>query len=487
MALTIARKIFLAFCLVLLVVLGLGLWSVGTTRRLRALNEALVTRAIPATRDQLALMEQIPTLVRHETRAIVLRDSAYQTFHRVGVREFQSRLEGLAARLEGRQAHEALEAVRTRLREYVGLVEQEWEALNGGRSEAALRLSEGGTRQSTEALRTSLEALLAQTQADLEQTVNATGRLERAARTAALLSLGLSLAVGVGVAAMVSVRIARPIRTLARSTALVAEGQYELPIVVESRDEVGQLARAFREMARKLGEVEALKEEFFSTISHELRNPLTSIQGAVWLLLRNGGAGPVAPHQGRHLAIIRSDVEKVLRLVNQILDLAKFRSGMLQLELRPTDLGPVIESAVQEVRPLVEENGVALTVVVPESSPKLVFDVERVQQVLANLLSNAVKFTPRGGEVRLTMTEEGETVTICVADTGVGIPPDHLPHIFDRYYQAHRGKGGTGLGLATVKGFVEAHGGRVWAESEEGRGSRFFVALPHEHGAVVES
>ncbi len=482
MALTIARKIFLAFCLVLLVVLGLGLWSLGTTRRLSALNEALVTRAIPAMRDQLALMEQIPTLVRHETRAVVLRDSAYQTFHREGVREFQSRLEGLAVRLEERQAQEKLEVVRIRLREYVGLVEREWEALNGGWAAAALRLSEGGTRQSAEALRTSLEALLAQTQADLEQKVSAAGGLERAARTAALLSLALSLAVGAGIAAMVSVRIARPIRTLARSTALVAQGQYELPIVVESRDEVGQLARAFREMARKLGEVEALKEEFFSTISHELRNPLTSIQGAVWLLLRNGGTGPVAPQQERLLAIIRSDAEKLLRLINQILDLSKCHSGMLRLELRPADLGHLIENAAQEVRPLAEEKGVALTVAVPDSSPKLVCDEERVQQVLVNLLSNAVKFTPRGGEVRLTMAEEGETVTICVGDTGVGIPPDHLPHVFDRYYQAHRGRGGTGLGLATVKGFVEAHGGRVWAESEEGKGSCFFVALPQENG-----
>jgi len=476
-ALTIARKIFLAFCLVLLVVLGLGLWSLQATRRLHNLNQSLLTQAIPAVRDQLALIEQISTLIRHETRAIVLRDSAYQTFHLEGVREFRSRLEKLSGLLEGGEAQEALARARARFSEYERLVGQEWDALNRGRAEEALRLSGGATRQSADALRTSLETLLTQSQTELQQKVTAAGGLERAARTATIVSLGLSLAVGLGVAGMVAVRIARPIRALGRATALVAQGEYDLPVVVESRDEVGSLARAFREMARKLGEIDALKEEFFSTISHELRSPLTSIREAV-SLLREGVAGPVSPNQERLLQIVRSDAEKLLRLINQILDLSKFRSGMLQLDLRRADLRRIMESAAQELRPLAEERGVTLTVAVPESSQRLICDEERIQQVLVNLLSNAVKFTPSGGMVRLSTTDEGETIIVNVEDTGIGIPAGHLPHIFERYHQAHRGRGGTGLGLSIVKGFVEAHGGRVWTESEEGKGSRFHVSLP---------
>ncbi|MBI1892736.1 MAG: HAMP domain-containing histidine kinase [Candidatus Rokubacteria bacterium] len=470
MALTIARKIFLAFCAVLLVVLGLGLWSLHATRRLHDLNRSLLTQAIPALQEQIALTEQIATLVRHATRAIVWGESDYLVLHHHDVAEFRARLDELSRLLDGREAREAWGAVRTGFGEYVDLFDREWEARHQGRRVDPQRVS-----AAAEALRTALAALLTQSRVDQAK---AAGGLERSARTAAVLSLGLSLAVGVAVAGMVNMRIARPIRALARSTALVAQGQYDLPIVVKSQDEVGHLARAFGEMARKLGEMEALKEEFFATISHDLRNPLTSIQAAMWLLLRNGGGDPVSPKQRHLLGIVRTDAEKLLRLINQILDLSKIRSGMVELDLRLTDLGSVVESAVQELRPLAEEKGVTLRVALPDPSLKLRCDEERVQLVLVNLLSNAVKFTPPGGEVRLGIREAGETLVLCVEDTGVGIPADRLPHIFDRYYQAHRGRGGTGLGLATVKGFVEAHGGRVWAESEEGKGSRFSVALP---------
>jgi signal transduction histidine kinase len=197
-------------------------------------------------------------------------------------------------------------------------------------------------------------------------------------------------------------------------------------------------------------------------------------------LLRERVAGPLDAKQERLLEIIRLDSEKLLRLIHQILDLSKLRSGMLRLELGRTDLRQIVEHAAQELRPLAEEKKITLTVALPDPPPRLVCDEDRMQQVLANLLSNAVKFTPAGGRVHLTGREEDETIAITVTDTGIGIPSSQLPHVFDRYHQAHAGKGGTGLGLAIVKGFVEAHGGRVWVESREGEGSQFHVAIPRE-------
>lgn len=477
MALNIAGKVFFAFCLILLVVLGLGLWSLHATRQLQVLNQTLLTQALPAARMQIALREQIPTLMRHETRAIVLKDPAYQALHRREAEEFEARLQRLAKILDGHAPRQVLEEVRARFTDYLGLVEREWEAVGRGKSSQALRLSEGPTRDALEALEASLERLLVESRADLEQKVEAAGRLDRAARIVTSVSLAISLAVGLGLAWMVAVRIARPIRALSRATQLIARGEYDLPITVRSRDEVGELAQAFREMAEKLREMDALKEQFFSNISHEIRSPLWSIQMATGLL-RENPADPLGPKQEALIEIIRSDAEKILRLTALILALSRLRSGRLQLDLAESDLRRIVEDAAQEVRPSAEAKQITLTVALPDPSPQLVCDEDRIQQVLTNLLMNAVKFTPAGGQVVVTGREEGGELIITVEDTGVGIPTAQLPYVFEPYHQAHPGRDGIGLGLAIVKGFVEAHGGRVWAESREGEGSRFHVALP---------
>jgi signal transduction histidine kinase len=474
--LTITWKVFLAFCLVVLVVLALGLWSLHATGRLHGLNQRLVSEAIPALRLQRALEEQVKLLVRHEARAIVLRDPAYRSLHQEVSHEFQRDLETLAVYAAGGPGQEALGRVRARFADYLRLVEQEWDALSVGRRDEALRLSEGATREAAAALSVAVEALLSQSLADLESSVGIAGKLERSARIATMFSLAVSLAVGLGLAAMVAMWIARPIRALSRATQLVARGEFDVPPSAKSRDEVGDLSRAFGEMARQLREVDQLTREVLANISHDFRSPLASIRMAASLL----HSGSLGPKEERWLQIIHSDTDKLLRLTDDILQLSKLRARTLPLDLAPADLRDVAASAADEVRPVTVEKGVTLTIALPEPAPRLVCDEQRIQQVLANLLSNAVKFTPQGGEVRVTGRADGDQFLITVEDTGIGIPPSELPHIFDRYHQAHGRTGGTGLGLAIVKGLVEAHGGRVWAESREGEGSRFHVALPHE-------
>jgi two-component system phosphate regulon sensor histidine kinase PhoR len=165
-------------------------------------------------------------------------------------------------------------------------------------------------------------------------------------------------------------------------------------------------------------------------------------------------------------------------MAGQIVELGRLRAGRLRLDLRPTDLRGVIHEAVDEVRPLAERGQLRLEIQVPDDLPPTAADSERVQQVVVNLLANAVRFTPPGGRVSVSAALEGAEVAVRVADTGVGIPADLLVKIFDPYEQAHHGRGGSGVGLTMVRGLVEAHGGRVWAESEEGRGSCFTFTLP---------
>jgi len=274
----------------------------------------------------------------------------------------------------------------------------------------------------------------------------------------------------------------RSLDRLSRATTEVAEGSFGAPLEVERRDEIGQLAHAFNRMAERLREVDRMKEDFFSHISHELRTPLTSVREAT-TLLRDEVPGPLVPKQARLVDIIAANTERVLHLVNDILELSRLRAGLLAIDRRNVDLGNLVRRALEQLRPQAEARGLSVHSNGAARGVRVLGDEERLLQVLLNLLGNAIKFTPRGGAVRLGITAREDEVEVAVEDSGVGIPPEALPRVFDRYWQARGTPAGTGLGLAIVKSIVEMHGGRVQAESTEGKGSRFVVQLPRAEAA----
>jgi two-component system, NarL family, sensor histidine kinase BarA len=190
--------------------------------------------------------------------------------------------------------------------------------------------------------------------------------------------------------------------------------------------------------------------------------------------------GPLTPKQARLVGIIQRSSDRLLRLVNQILDLSRLRAGLLPLARGPVDLERLVGRALDELRPQAEEAGVALERERVGERFVVDGDEDRLVQVVVNLLANAVRFTPAGGRVIVRVVDAGPECEVQVEDTGLGIPAAELPHIFDSYRQAHVGKGGTGLGLSIVRGLVKAHAGRVTVESHEGKGSRFTVLLPRE-------
>jgi len=178
------------------------------------------------------------------------------------------------------------------------------------------------------------------------------------------------------------------------------------------------------------------------------------------------------------------NTRQLLSLVTQLLDLGKLRTGKLQLEVDPTDLASLIRDAIEEIRPWGEDRGLHFDVTVSDSIPKLLLDGKRMHQVLVNLLANAVKFNKTDGLVAVTAELGDHHVVVKVADTGIGIPAHLQATVFERYEQVHGENGGTGLGLAIVKGFVQAHGGHIRVDSEEGKGSCFAFTLPLEAPSV---
>jgi two-component system phosphate regulon sensor histidine kinase PhoR len=221
-----------------------------------------------------------------------------------------------------------------------------------------------------------------------------------------------------------------------------------------------------------------VRRDFISNISHELRTPLASLQALVDTL--RGGALDDPPAARRFLDRMETEVEALTQMVQELLELSRIESGQAPMRLIPTPVADVVFPPVERLRPQAERAGLSITIDLPPDLPPVLADAERAQQVITNIVHNAIKFTPSGGQMTLSAQPVGEDVIVSVRDTGVGIPPEDLPRIFERFYKADRARsgGGTGLGLAIAKHIVQAHGGRIWAESVEGKGSIFYVALP---------
>ncbi|HEX5705840.1 MAG TPA: ATP-binding protein, partial [Pyrinomonadaceae bacterium] len=242
-------------------------------------------------------------------------------------------------------------------------------------------------------------------------------------------------------------------------------------------------ARLYETEQRLRAEAEAanrIKDEFLATVSHELRTPLTAIVGWSSMLRTSSFDRETA---ARAIETIERNAKAQTQIIEDLLDVSRIISGKLTLDARSAELGSLIESAVESVRPAAEAKGIRLASEVGAGVGAVWGDPARLQQVMWNLLSNAVKFTPQAGEVRVSVERAAERVRIVVSDTGQGIRPDFLPYVFDRFRQADqritRQHGGLGLGLAIVRHLVELHGGTVAAESEgEGQGARFTVELP---------
>jgi signal transduction histidine kinase len=278
-----------------------------------------------------------------------------------------------------------------------------------------------------------------------------------------------------------------PIQNIDTRLAAIASGDFSGRVGVDNRDELGALGanvnRMNDELRRLYTELEAAsqhKSEFLANMSHELRTPLNAIIGFSQVL-GDEMVGPVNEKQAEYLDDIISSGNHLLSLINDVLDLSKVEAGQVELEVHPFSLRKALERGVVMVRERATEDGVRVAFVADPEVDVVDGDERRIKQVIFNLLSNAVKFTPAGGEVDVSATRVNGEVRVSVADTGPGIAPEDRERIFEEFQQSETGVGkreGTGLGLALSKRFVELHGGRIWLESELGRGSTFTFALP---------
>jgi signal transduction histidine kinase len=277
--------------------------------------------------------------------------------------------------------------------------------------------------------------------------------------------------------------VTRPILRLRKTMASVAEGDFDLPddLPLNGHDEIGDLTRSFNWMTQQLHKLDQMKAEFISIATHELKTPINVISGYAELI-EEGIFGAPNQKQREALETIREQTRVLTNLVNQLLDISRLEAGGLQLEMQEVMLRDLLSRVERSFSVLARKKEIDLRMEIDDSLPRSIHaDADRIgDQVIGNLLSNALKFTPEGGSIHVRAWGAADGVHIAVRDSGVGVPPDQLPYIFDKYFQIGqqaRSKG-AGLGLAIAREIVEAHGGSITAESEPEQGSKFEVILP---------
>jgi two-component system sensor histidine kinase BaeS len=282
----------------------------------------------------------------------------------------------------------------------------------------------------------------------------------------------------------VSRQVVAPVQAMMDASQRIAEGNYAERVQVPGdihkgeQDELGQLALRFNQMAARLEQTENMRRQLIGDVTHELRTPLTTIKGSM-----EGLIDGVLPASDETYTQIYHEADRLQRLVNDLQELSRVEAGAYELHLSQASLAELVQATIARLGRQFEEKGVALTMQVPSDLPPILMDSDRIGQVLLNLVGNALQYTPAGGSVRIHADHQPGEVQVSVADTGIGIPPEHLPHLFTRFYRVDKSRarsgGGSGIGLTIARHLVEAHGGRIWAESQgAGKGSRFTFTLP---------
>jgi signal transduction histidine kinase len=307
-----------------------------------------------------------------------------------------------------------------------------------------------------------------------------------------LFSIGImALILGIAGSFVLSYSITRPLKKLAQGAVLLGSGKLEHRLEVSGRDEISDLSREFNAMAGKLEELDQLKDDFVSSVSHELRSPLTAINGYADHL-QTEYSGPLNEEQKEFIGIIKKNAARLGKFVDDVLNVAKIEAGQIDIEFKPVEMTPVINEIVTLFKPVADKKGISLEYSVEKGMPQAYADHDKILQVMTNIISNALKFTPENGRIIVAAKNipSDKFLEVSITDTGIGIPADQLEKVFDRFHQVKgvrekiTGEKGTGLGLAIVKGIVESHGGKIWVKSPvmelegEKRGTAFIFTVP---------
>jgi two-component system sensor histidine kinase GlrK len=477
--LSLFSRLTVGYLAIFLIVALASAYAVLQLRHFRDLTQSILKVDNRILDHEKALADLLLAQSRAEQKFAITRDEAwYLQFVRLKI-EFEGRLES-AFSVEDAMASPVLQRIARDFHSYEEIVTDEAGLVRAKRS-----YSQEEYKQKKDSLIDAMLASFEKLRMNQQQlTYTKVSDLAAAADQAGEVSVMISVACLMAIILMslfITKSITRPIALLKHKTREIAGGNFEGRLTVHSPPEIGELAAAVNSMCEKLQELDRMKADFFAAMSHELRTPLTSIKEGTGLLL-DGVGGDTTEKQRKLLTILAEESNRLISVVNSLLDLSKMEAGMMAYDFETTHVEPLIKRAILEMTPLVEAKGIRLETELADALPPLRMDPERILQVLRNLLGNAVKFTPKGGSVGVAAKTADGSLKISVKDSGPGIPAENLTSIFEKFNQgvrrAPQARQGTGLGLAIANSIITSHGGKIWAESQLGKGSTFIFVLP---------
>ena len=481
--LSIFWRIVLTSLVIIVVMAGVNLYALFQLRQLTVLSANMATHHYPAIESAKRLLTVLYAQLNSEKKYLAVRDVTFLQHFDEEVDEFHRGLQSLETQELTPQGVQLLEEIKHLQQERLKTFHAELD--KGLSSPGGLAPDYEGRRDALmDRMSVSLQQFI-----DLHETgisVGVSRSRESSAQAEAVTEqlVLLALVFGLALAGFASYTVLRPLRQLQSHIKQIGQGNFGTSLNIRAPSELRDLVDSVNWMGTKLQELDDMKGEFLAHVSHELRTPMASIQEGTHLLL-DEIPGPVTQEQRTTLRIMADSSRRLITLISTILDLSKMDAGMMEYRIVPTDLKRVTDMSVNKVRLLADAKHVQLLVEAPAQRVFVKADAFRIEQVLDNLLSNALKFSSEGGIVKVVMKPDPRAgvLEVSVSDAGPGIQAEDLPYIFERFYQgrtkAKHAMPGSGLGLALAKKVVEAHGGRIWIESEAKKGTtvRFILRL----------
>ena len=479
--------------------LAMSFYLIFRLNHLNKVTDSIMKTDIPSVENGEKLVDSLLGQVRNEKKYLITNDDAFLDLFDKKKKEFLGRLKSIEVSTKDREKKVFINQIKELHNKYLSMVSKEIVLVGSEETLPHDSRYEAEIKKTLDQLTESINKLTLALQTGLIKKIELFQKIGYKSAKVSLIIILFAVLFGVIFAYFFTNSICSPIKILKDATDRIADGDLDYRIEVTSSDEIGTLGTAFNQMCNKLKEMDQMKSEFVSNISHNLKTPLTAIREANDLLLEKI-AGPISEPQIKLLTIVKEEAHQLTMMINDLLDISRVEAGLMRYNFQYADIRDVIRRSTDEIRFLAENKNILIQCENGDSIPKILLDRDKIAQVMDNLLSNAIKFTLPGGAITIKanvveshdvtqffreqnhMNNVHSFVKVSISDTGIGIPTECHKKIFDKFQQVNnKGKGGikgTGLGLSIARHIVLDHGGDIWVESNTGEGSTLQFTLP---------